>query len=143
MAKWMVGTHGGTYGGNIMGCAAAVATNETILEEGLVQNAAERGEQLRDGLQEMQSRFPVIGDVRGLGLMVGVEFTDPQTRQPAAELTSQILRRCQEDERLILMNCGTYANTIRWIPPLVVSSEQLNESLHSFERALTTVLSQG
>ncbi len=140
MSRWMVGTHGGTYGGNIMGCAAAVATIETILEEGLVQNAAERGEQLRDSLQEMQSRFPAIGDVRGLGLMVGVEFTDPHTRQPAPELTSQILRHCLEDEQVLLMNCGTYANTIRWIPPLVVSREQLNEALHSFERALTTVL---
>lgn len=141
MSKWMTGTHGGTYGGNIMGCAAAVATINAILEDGLVQNAAERGEQLMESLQEMQTRFPVIGDVRGLGLMVGVEFTDPQTRQPAPEITSQVLQRCLDDERLILMNCGTYANTIRWIPPLVVTGEQLDESLRSFERALTKTLS--
>jgi 4-aminobutyrate aminotransferase-like enzyme len=124
-----------------MGCAAAVATIEAILEDRLVENAAERGTQLRDALHEMQSRFPVIGDVRGLGLMVGVEFTDPQTRQPATELASRILRRCLEDEKLILMNCGTYANTIRWIPPLVVTEAQLDESLHSFERALAAALS--
>lgn len=141
MSKWMTGTHGGTYGGNIMGCAAAVATINAILEDGLVQNAAERGEQLMESLQEMQTRFPVIGDVRGLGLMVGVEFTDPQTRQPAPEITSQVLQHCLDDERLILMNCGTYANTIRWIPPLVVTGEQLDESLRSFERALTKTLS--
>ena len=141
MSKWIPGTHGGTYGGNIIGCAAAVATIEVILEDKLVQNAAERGEQLRDSLQELQTRFPVIGDVRGLGLMVGVEFTDPQTRQPATELTSRVLRNCLQDEKLILMNCGTYANVIRWIPPLIVTGEQLDESLHSFEQALAKSLS--
>lgn len=141
MSKWITGTHGGTYGGNIVGCAAAVATINAILEDGLVTNAAERGEQLLESLQEMQTRFPVIGDVRGLGLMVGVEFTDPHTRAPATDLTSRVLSRCLEDEKLILMNCGTYSNTIRWIPPLVVTEEQLADSLQRFENALARTLS--
>jgi 4-aminobutyrate aminotransferase len=143
MARWMVGTHGGTYGGNIMGCAAAVATIETIIDEKLAQNAAERGEQLRDGLQEMQGRFPIIGDVRGLGLMVGVEFSDPHSRRPATDFTSRVLRHCLEDEKLLLMNCGTYANTIRWIPPLVVTAEQMDDSLRRFERSLAAALGVG
>lgn len=141
MSRWMTGTHGGTYGGNIMGCAAAVATIETLLDEKLVENAAARGEQLMDGLQELQGRFPVMGDVRGLGLMVGVEFSQPDTQQPDAALSSSVLKHCLEDSQLLLMNCGTNGNTIRWIPPLVVKAEEIDEALQSFERALARSLS--
>ncbi|MEW5961883.1 MAG: aminotransferase class III-fold pyridoxal phosphate-dependent enzyme, partial [Chloroflexota bacterium] len=90
MSKWLVGTHGGTYGGNPMGCAAAEATLKVIQEEGLVENAARRGQQLMAGLSEIQSRFPVLGDVRGLGLMVGTEFTNPDTGQPDPAITKKI-----------------------------------------------------
>ena len=74
-AKWRTGTHGGTYGGNAVACAAGAATVRAIKEENLLANAAARGEQLIGGLRKLQAEFPVIGDVRGLGLMVGVEFT--------------------------------------------------------------------
>jgi 4-aminobutyrate aminotransferase len=136
MSKWQVGAHGGTYGGNAMGCAAAEATIKIIREEGLLENAARRGQQLLDGLAEIQSRFPMLGDVRGLGLMVGCEFTDPVTGQPNADLTKQVARVALEDGRLILLTCGMYANVIRWIPPLVVTEAQINEGLEIFEKAL-------
>ena len=134
--KWMVGTHGGTYGGNPIGCAAAAATIQVLLEEKLVENAAERGTQLMDGLQEIQSRYPVIGDVRGLGLMVGVEFTHPQTRRPDADTAKRVLKHCLEEGRLIMLSCGPYGNTVRWIPPLLVTQAQINEGLVIFERAV-------
>lgn len=136
MSKWQVGTHGGTYGGNAMGCAAAEATIKVLQEEGLLENAAQRGKQLMDGLAEIQSRFPRLGDVRGLGLMVGCEFTHPNTRQPDADLTKRVAQHALEDGHLILLTCGMYANVIRWIPPLVVSETQINEGLEKFERAV-------
>ena len=140
MEKWMVGTHGGTYGGNPIGCAAAEATVRVLLEEDLVQNAAERGNQLMDGLQEIQSRYPVMGDVRGLGLMVGVEFTDPNTRKPATDVAKHVIQHCLEEGHLIMMSCGPYGNTVRWIPPLVVTEAQIDEGLTSFEKAVAAVM---
>lgn len=136
MSKWQVGTHGGTYGGNVMGCAAAESTIKVIREEGLIENAAARGQQLMDGLAEIQSRFPALGDVRGLGLMVGCEFTHPDNRQPDADLTKRVVKHALDDGHLILLTCGMYANVIRWIPPLVVSEAQINEGLEKFEQAV-------
>jgi len=137
MDKWLVGTHGGTYGGNAVACAAAEATVH-VLQDGLVENAARMGEVLMDGLREVQGRYPVIGDVRGLGLMVGCEFTDLDG-SPAADLVKEVLARCLEN-RLLLLNCGTYSNVIRWIPPLIVNREQLEDALGIFERALTRAI---
>lgn len=138
MERWIPGTHGGTYGGNAMGCAAAAETIQVIREEKLVENAVVRGEQLMDGLAEIQSRFPVLGDVRGLGLMVGVEFTNPQTRVPESEMTQRVLTHLLQKEHLIMMSCGAYGNTVRWIPPLTVSEEQIDSALQSFERAVAS-----
>ncbi len=136
MSRWQVGTHGGTYGGNAMGCAAAEATIQVMLTEKLVENAAVRGQQLRDGLVEIQRRCPVLGDVRGLGLMIGCEFTDLATGQPDAATTKKVVRHMLEQEHIVLLTCGTYSNIIRWIPPLVVSAAQIDEGLAAFERAL-------
>jgi len=140
MSKWQVGTHGGTYGGNAMGCAAAEATIKVIKEEKLVENAAERGGQLLDGLTELQSRFPVLGDVRGLGLMVGCEFVNPATGQPDPIITKKVVAHALEQEHLLLLTCGMYANTVRWIPPLVVNEAQINEGLRKFEQALMAAI---
>jgi 4-aminobutyrate aminotransferase len=138
--KWMVGTHGGTYGGNPIGCAAAEATIRVLLDEKLVENAAERGTQLMDGLHEIQSRHPMMGDVRGLGLMVGVEFTDPNTLKPAPDVAKRVIKHCREKDHLILMNCGPYGNTVRWIPPLVVTKAQIDEGLTIFENAVAAAV---
>jgi 4-aminobutyrate aminotransferase len=139
MDKWLVGTHGGTYGGNAVACAAAEATIR-LLQDGLVENAAAMGLTLVEGLRDVQSRYPVLGDVRGLGLMVGAEFTLPDG-SPAADLVKTILARCQADQ-LLLLNCGTYSNVIRWIPPLVVTQEQIEVALDIFERAIKSAMSK-
>lgn len=87
-----------------------------------------------DGLRELQGRYPVIGDVRGLGLMVGVEFTLADG-MPATNLVKEIIARSLEN-KLILLNCGTYGNVVRWIPPLIVSQEQIRTGLQVFAGAL-------
>ncbi len=136
MSKWQVGTHGGTYGGNPMGCAAAEATIKVIQEEGLVKNAVERGQQLIAGLSEIQGRFSVLGDVRGLGLMIATEFTNPDTGQPDPTITKKITAHALQESNLILLTCGLYANVVRWIPPLVVTAIQIDEALEKFEKAV-------
>ncbi len=140
MSKWRPGTHGGTYGGgNALVAAAASATIDVIREEKLVENAAAQGDYLMGRLRELQAEFPVIGDVRGLGLMVATEFTgedgkpDPDTAKAVAQAALE--------QRLMLLTCGTYSNVIRWIPPLIVTSEQLDEALDIFARALVDVVS--
>ena len=136
MSKWTPGSHGGTYGGNPMACAAAAATLAVIQTEGLVENAAERGRQLSDGLAEIQSRFPVLGDVRGLGLMIGCEFTDPASGAPAGAVAKAVVSGMLKQGKVIMLTCGAYGNVIRWIPPLVVSEAQINDGLLAFEQAL-------
>ena len=135
MERWTPGTHGGTYGGgNAVVAAAACATVDVLRDEGLVENAAKMGDYLISRLRDLQQKYPVIGDVRGRGLMVGVEFTGVNG-EPEAETTSRVVKACLA-ENLLLLNCGSYQNVIRWIPPLVVTQEQLDEGLAIFERAL-------
>ena len=137
MAKWKPGSHGGTYGGgSAIASAAALATIQTIEEEKLVENAAKRGEQLRAGLSELQSNFPVIGDVRGLGLMVATEFS--KDGQPANNTAKAIQQACLA-RNLLLLTCGTYENIIRWIPPLIVTEEQIEDAVGIFAKALEEV----
>ena len=139
MAKWKAGTHGGTYGGgNALAAAAACATIEVIREEGLIENAAEMGEYLQNGLRELQAEYPAIGDVRGRGLMVATEFTTADG-QPDGAMASAVLKACVERD-LLLLTCGSYGNVLRWIPPLVVSQEQIDEALATFNEALATAV---
>ncbi|MEZ4733445.1 MAG: aminotransferase class III-fold pyridoxal phosphate-dependent enzyme [Caldilineaceae bacterium] len=140
MNQWQTGSHGGTYGGNAMGCAAAATTIQVLKEEKLVENAAARGQQLLDGLAEIQSRFPVLGDVRGLGLMVGCEFVDPQTGEPEAAITKAVMGHMLNESKVLMLSCGTYSNVIRWIPPLVVSEAQVDAGLTAFERAVAAAV---
>ncbi len=134
MSHWKVGTHGGTYGGgNAIATAAAAATIDTIREEGLVENAAHMGSRLQKGLCELQAEHPVIGDVRGLGLMVGVEFT--RDGEADAATATHVQQECSK-RSLLLLTCGTYGNVIRWIPPLVVNAEQIDAGLAVFNEAL-------
>lgn len=132
-AKWAPGSHGGTYGGNAVACASAVATLKVIQGEGLLQNATARGIQLRTRLKELQSQYPVMGDVRGLGLMDAVEFT--KDGQPDPVTTKAIMTAALEGG-LILLTCGTYDNIIRWIPPLVVTEQQIDQGVDIFAEAL-------
>lgn len=139
MDKWVVGTHGGTYGGNAVTCAAAEATIQVIQEEGLVENAQQMGEKLMGRLRQLQEKYPAIGDVRGLGLMVGTEFVRPGTREPDAEVTKAIQKACFAN-KLLILTCGTHENVIRWIPPLTIDDEELEQALEVFEAALEEVL---
>ena len=133
MEGWRSGSHGGTYGGNPLACAAAAATVRVIREEKLLENTLAMGEQLMAGLRHLQERFPVIGDVRGLGLMVGAEFT--QEGRPAKELAKAVLHDCLEGQ-LLLLTCGPWDNTIRFIPPLIANADHIGAALEVFERAL-------
>jgi len=138
-AKWRPGSHGGTYGGNAVACAAAAATIRVIREERLVENAAARGEQLLVGLRRLQAEFPQMGDVRGLGLMVGVEFGQPG--MPDAAMAKAVQKAAFE-RGLLLLTCGTWDNVIRWIPPLLVTAEQIEEALSIFAASLRASLAR-
>ncbi len=134
MAKWTPGSHGGTYGGNAVSMAAAVATVAAIREEQMLENATGRGQQLMAGLRAIQSSHISIADVRGLGLMVGVEFQDADGKPDKAAAKAAV-KSCYE-RGLLLLTCGSYDNIIRFIPPLIVSEEQIQHSLTIFEQAL-------
>ena len=135
MSRWQTGTHGGTYGGgSAVPLAAAKATVEVLVEENLPDNAATMGERLMSGLSELQRDYPVLGDVRGRGLMVGTEFTSSDGK-PDPETCKRVHQLCLE-QNLLLLTCGTYGNTIRWIPPLMVNAEQIDEALEVFAGAL-------
>ncbi len=135
MARWPQGSHGGTYGGNPIGCAAALATIEVILDEGLLANASARGERLLAGLTSLAGEHPVLGDVRGLGLMVATELVD-DSGAPDAARTAAVIRHCKEESRVLLMSCGTNGNIVRWMPPLVVSQAEIDQGLDAFAAAL-------
>jgi 4-aminobutyrate aminotransferase len=137
MDKWAPGAHGGTYGGNAVGTAAAYATLQVMKDENLVENAATIGAVLKAGLEEIQARNPVIGDVRGKGLMLATEFVTP-AGAPNPEAVAKVIQKCQ-DEKVLLLNCGTYDQAIRIIPPLVVNETQVNEFLDVYERAVTSL----
>ena len=127
--QWPKGSHGGTYGGNPIGCAAALATIEVMSEPGFMENVRARGEQLSAALTGLMNTYPGLIQVRGPGLMVGTVFEDP-ARVP------RVLEHCLTEGHLILMNAGTYGNVIRWMPPLVVTAEEIDEGLQAFSNAL-------
>jgi 4-aminobutyrate aminotransferase len=136
MKEWTVGSHGGTYGANPIGVAAAIATIDVIKEEGLVENAAARGAQLCDGLKKIAESHKEIGKIRSLGLMVGVEIVDPVTGSPDPGRTTAILKELFDVHRIIAMNAGTFGNIIRWMPPLIISDEQISAILDGFEASV-------
>jgi 4-aminobutyrate aminotransferase len=134
MERWRPGAHGGTYGGNALACAAAVATIRAIREERMVENAAHVGGILLCELTGMKNRHAAIGDVRGLGLMIGVELVR-EDGAPDAALTKDVLNGCRE-RGLLLLNCGAYDNVVRLIPPLIVTESQARQAVKIFEEVL-------
>ncbi len=135
MKKLDVGSIGGTYGGNAVACAAGVATVRAMRDEKMLENAAERGIQLMTGLRKFQEEYPQIGDVRGKGLMVGTEFIIDGSQAKAKQFVRDVIRSAEE-KNLLLLSCGTYDNIVRWIPPLNVTGQQINDSLTIFGEAL-------
>jgi 4-aminobutyrate aminotransferase len=134
MSQWKRGAHGNTYGGNPLCCAAALATLE-LVTGGLMDNAARMGEHFMGRLRELQSRHAVIGEVRGKGLMIGMELvSDRVTRKPARELCDQFINRAYENG-LLLLSCGQ--STVRFMPPLVVSAAEIDEAVAILDATLT------
>lgn len=138
MERAWPGSQGGTYGANAVACAAAVATLDVIADERLVDNAAERGAQLREALQTVGDKFDAIADVRGLGLMIGTEFRDAAGKpDPTTAVAVQ-----QEAARrgLLLLTCGAWGQVVRFIPALVVTAEQIDEAAGIWSDAVSAVL---
>ncbi|MEU0490834.1 aspartate aminotransferase family protein [Nocardiopsis sp. NPDC006139] len=133
MAKAWPGSQGGTYGGNAVSCAAALATLDVIEEEGLVDNAARMGERLRQGLEKVAAASPLIGDVRGRGLMLASEFTTDGRPDGAAALRAQ---QAAVRNGLLLLTCGPAGNVVRMIPPLIVDGEQVDAALAVWEASV-------
>ncbi len=138
MDKWEPGSHGGTYGGNAVACAAAAETVRVIRDEGLLENAFERGSQLKVGLRHLQEKYANIGDVRGLGLMIGTEFRS-RDHKPDKKTAKAVVAASLE-AGLLLLTCGTWDNTVRWIPPLIVDEEQIQQGVEIFDQALEKIL---
>jgi 4-aminobutyrate aminotransferase len=134
-ARWPTGSHGGTYGGNPMGCAAALATIDVMTAPGFLEHAAALGAHLRAGLDALAGHHKAIGENRNLGAMLATEIVDTDGRPDAAR-TAAILRHLLQEEHVVLMSCGPYGSTLRWIPPLVTTLDQADDALAGFERAL-------
>jgi len=135
MKQWGPASHGTTYGGSPVSCAAALATMDVIREEKLLENARVQGEYLLEALRRLQAEAPIVGDVRGVGLMTAVEFVRPGTKEPNSEAVQRILKRALEGG-LMLYPCGHWAQTIRLIPPLTITRAQLDEALAIFRQAV-------
>jgi 4-aminobutyrate aminotransferase len=138
MDRWGKSAHGSTYGGNPVACAAGIAVLETIGDERLVENAAARGQELRAGLDRIAAEEPRIGDVRGPGLMVGVEFVDPDSGAPDGATAKAVIAKAA-DLGLLILTCGTSGQVIRWIPPIDVTAAEISEAVEIFAETLRTV----
>jgi 4-aminobutyrate aminotransferase len=131
---WPRGAHGNTYGGNPLACAAALKTIE-LIEREYMQNAATVGQYAQDALHEIMARHPSIGDVRGLGLMIGVEFVkDRKSKVPADELRDKIVDFAFE-RGLLLLGCGS--SVIRVAPPLCITKSEIDDGLKVLEESIT------
>ncbi len=134
---WPPGAHGSTYGGNPVACAAAHATLDVVLEEGLMQNATRVGGLLLERLRELAAESRLIGDVRGLGLMIGVELVkDRQSREPAREEAEAVVQGCFR-RGLLLLTCGS--SSVRFSPPLILTPAQAETAFQIFADALAEV----
>jgi 4-aminobutyrate aminotransferase/(S)-3-amino-2-methylpropionate transaminase len=131
---------GGTYVGNPVAQAAALAVLEVFEEEGLNERAASIGETIRGRMQAWKDRYPQIGDVRGLGAMLAIELVkDPETKEPAPELASEIVESASA-RGLLLLKSGIYSNCIRVLTPLVITDAELDEALGVWDEALAASL---
>lgn len=137
MDKAWPGSQGGTYGGNAVACAAALATLDVIQDEKLVDNAAQMGRRLRQGLEKVASTSPVIGDVRGVGLMQASEFTD-ENGQPDADSATRA-HKAAADAGLLLLTCGPHGNVVRMIPPLIVNADQVDAAVQIWDDAVNAL----
>jgi 4-aminobutyrate aminotransferase and related aminotransferases len=137
--RWGRGAHGSTYGGNPVACAAGLAVLETIRDEDLIANASVRGTELVAGLGKVAAEDDRIGDIRGLGLMIGVAFTrDPATGEPDGTLPDALMAACA-DAGLLVLTCGRQHQVVRWIPPLDVTAAEIAEAVEIFGETLASI----
>ncbi|MCX8067233.1 MAG: aspartate aminotransferase family protein [Anaerolineae bacterium] len=135
MGRWGPASHGTTYGGNPISCAAALAVLEVIREENLLERARVLGAYALERLEMLRAEASIVGDVRGVGLMLAVEFVRPGTKDPNPEAVRCVLREALQ-RGLLLYPCGHWSQTIRLIPPLVITQGQLEEALAIFREAV-------
>ena len=138
MEKAWPGSQGGTYGANAVACAAAIATLDVIEDEGLVQNSADRGAQLKQALRLVADKHEQITDVRGLGLMIGNEFRDADGKPDP--VTASAVQQEAARRGLLLLTCGAWGQVVRFIPALVVSPDEVDEAAGIWSDAVTAVL---
>ena len=130
---------GGTYVGNPVACAAALAVLEIIEEERLLERAVELGRYMRERFEQMQQKYDIVGDVRGLGAMVGIELVkDRMTKEPASDETMAVVRECLANG-VIIAKAGLYGNVIRMLIPLVIKEDELKRGLDVIEQAIARV----
>jgi 4-aminobutyrate aminotransferase len=132
------GAHGGTYGGNAVACAAALATMDVIAAEGLLDNSRRQGDRLLSGLRRAAAGHPGVAEVRGRGLMVGIEFADGETLQPRPDLAKSLIQAAFE-RKLLLLSCGTYGQVVRIIPPLVTTDTEIDSAISAIGESLATL----
>jgi len=138
MEHWSPGSHGGTYGGgSAIAMQAALATLEVIQTEKLIENTRQQGAHLTDSLIALQKKFPIMADLRGSGLMIACEFVDQG--QVATAQVKKIQQACLA-AGLMLLTCGTNSNILRWLPPLNVTKQQIDESIKIFAESLESTL---
>jgi 4-aminobutyrate aminotransferase len=132
------GAHGGTYGGNVVACAAALATLDVIDDERLAERAGELGERLLTGLRASAGGHPHVAEVRGRGLMLAIELADPGTLAPRADLVKRLLAEAMA-RNLLLLSCGTRGQVVRIIPPLVTTDEEADLAMTVIGEALAAI----
>ncbi len=132
------GAHGGTYGGNAVACAAAVATLDVIESEGLLANATRQGERLMAGIQAAAHGRTCVAEVRGRGLMIGIEFAQGHELTPRPDLAKALLHEAFE-RRLLLLTCGTYGQVVRIIPPLVTTDAEVDTAVGIIREGLEAI----
>ena len=136
--RFVPGSHGGTYGGNAVACAAAVATLDVIESEGLLANATRQGERLMAGIREAAEGHSCVAEVRGRGLMIGIELAQGPELTPRPDLAKGILHEAFE-RKLLLLSCGTYGQVVRVIPPLVTTDEEIATAIGIISDSLAAV----
>lgn len=134
------GTIGGTFCGNPLACAAALKTIEIMERDDLAGRSCEIGEKVSKRFNEWKEKYPVIGDVRGLGGMIGLEFVkDQKTKEPYPEFSAAVIKGCAQ-KGLMIEGAGTYGNVIRFLAPLVMTDEQLEAGLDIYESVIKELL---
>jgi 4-aminobutyrate aminotransferase len=136
--RFAPGAHGGTYGGNAVACAAALATLDVIAAEGLLENARQQGERLLSNVRRIAASHATVAEVRGRGLMIGIEFAEGDELRPRPDLAKALLHEAFE-RKLLLLSCGTYGQVVRIIPPLVTTDTEVDSAVEVIEESLAAI----